>query len=89
MFDHHFQIAIQYFDQGLPYWCDEFNRPADEDFADYIRKNGHKVTYIVLEKFDPVYIPEGCDLNRVQRTALKRVNERENGLSEAQLTVLL
>ncbi|EKO3828764.1 hypothetical protein RB979_003715 [Vibrio alginolyticus] len=81
--------AKRFFDKDLPYWCDYFSRPVDEEFADYLREQGQDVTYCVLEVFEQVYIPQACEQSRVQKTALERRKLREQGVSEECLPVLL
>ena len=70
------KIAEAYFENGLPYWCDVFSRPMDEEFEKYLKSNGHNVQYLILELFDSVYIPDGCPLSKVEQTAKERAKLR-------------
>lgn len=88
-FKEHLEIAEVYFCDGLPYWCNDFSRPVDEEFAKYLNVNGYKVDYLILELFDPVYIPQGCDYERVLVTAKERRKLREQGVDENDLPLLL
>ncbi len=63
LFEEHLEIAKALFAQRLPYWCDVFLRPADQAFNAYLNARGQASTYLVLEGFDPVYVPRGCDLD--------------------------
>ncbi|HCE4694992.1 TPA: hypothetical protein NGU23_004611 [Vibrio parahaemolyticus] len=81
--------AVGYFDKSLPYWCDNFLRPADEEFATYLHSKGHNVTYCVLEVFEQVYIPKACDHKRVLETAVVRRELREKGVEDEDLPILL
>ncbi|HCG0947350.1 hypothetical protein KUC74_04100 [Pseudomonas aeruginosa] len=91
LFEEHLEIAKALFAQRLPYWCDVFLRPADRAFNAYLNARGQASTYLVLEGFDPVYIPRGCDLDAVRATARARARARlrEAGLGEDALPVLL
>ncbi|RPY15168.1 hypothetical protein [Pseudomonas aeruginosa] len=89
LFEEHLEIAKALFAQRLPYWCDVFLRPADRAFNAYLNARGRASTYLVLEGFDPVYIPRGCDLDAVRATARARARLREAGLGEDALPVLL
>ncbi len=53
------------------------------------RPGPHATTYLVLEGFDPVYIPRGCDLDAVRATARARARLREEGAAEDTLPILL
>lgn len=83
------KIAGAYFENGLPYWCDFFSRPNDKEFEKYLKSNGHNVQYLILELFDPVYIPHGCNLSRVEQTAKERAKLRQEGVCENKLPILL
>lgn len=89
LFEEHLEIAKALFAQRLPYWCDVFLRPADQAFNAYLNARGQASTYLVLEGFDPVYVPRGCDLDAVRATARARARLREAGLGEDALPVLL
>ncbi len=62
---------------------------TDRAFNAYLNARGQASTYLVLEGFDPVYIPRGCDLDAVRATARARARLREAGLGEDALPVLL
>jgi hypothetical protein len=88
-FRRHLEIAKQYFESNLPYWCDDFSRPTDQEFATYLKLNGFSVQYLVLEIFEQVYIPSGCDLDSVIRTGKIRRALKEKGTLEAELPILI
>ena len=88
-FETHLEIAESYFNETLPYWCDNFSRPTDSEFADYLKKKGHNIHYRILELFDQVYIPINCDLDQVLATAKERKELRTKGVAENELPILL
>lgn len=88
-FEEHLELAKALFARRLPYWCDAFLRPADQAFHAFLNAHGHATTYLVLEGFDPVYIPRGCDLDAVRATARARARLREEGAAEGTLPILL
>ncbi|HDZ3704178.1 TPA: hypothetical protein RSW58_003187, partial [Vibrio cholerae] len=81
--------AMAYFDRGLPYWCNHFFRPIDEEFARYLRSRGCNITYRIFEIFEQVYIPSTCDYHRVEKTANVRVELRNQGVPDELLPILL
>lgn len=85
----HFEKAKPYLEQNLPYWCDDFNRPADQEFASYLNANGFSVQYLVLEIFEQVYIPSKCNLDDVKRTGVIRRALRQEGKLEEELPILV
>lgn len=88
-FRKHLELAKPYLESNLPYWCDDFNRPADQEFARYLNENGFSVQYFVLEIFEQVYIPLKCDLDAVIRTGTVRRALKEEGKSEEELPILV
>ncbi len=89
LFEEHLEIAKALFAQRLPYWCDVFLRPADQAFNAYLNARGQASTYLVLEGFDPVYIPRGCGARRRARDRQGQGSIEEAGLGEDALPVLL
>lgn len=88
-FRKHLEIAKPYLDRNLPYWCDDFNRPADQEFARYLNANGFSVQYLILEVFEQVYIPSKCDLDSVKRTGQLRRELKYEGVPDEELPILV
>ena len=84
-----FEAAKEYLLCGLPYWCDDFSRPTDQEFADYLKSNGISVQYLVLELFEQVYIPPTCNFHRVIATAKIRSDLRREGKDDAELPIYI
>ncbi|PTQ74156.1 hypothetical protein [Pseudomonas sp. GV071] len=89
MFDEHLTLAEACFAQNLPYWCSDFSRPTDREFAALLKGRGHSLQYLVLEMWDQVYIPASCDLNAVKATAKVRATLRSEGIAEELLPLLV
>lgn len=85
----HLEMAKPYLERNLPYWCDDFSRPADQEFASYLNANGFSVQYLILEIFEQVYIPSKCNLDRVKRTGIIRRALRQEGKREEELPNLV
>lgn len=88
-FQRHLEIAKKFLAKGLPYWCDDFNRPTDQEFAKYLNANGFPVQYLILEIFEQVYIPSKCNLDSVKRTGVLRRALKEEGKHEDDLPILV
>ncbi|MPQ71046.1 MULTISPECIES: hypothetical protein [unclassified Pseudomonas] len=88
-FRQHLVIAKGYFSKKLPYWCSDFSRPTDQQFGEFLRSNGYRVQYLVLELWDQVYIPLDCNFEVVEETARVRARLRDEGVHEDDLPILI
>ncbi|MBL3559156.1 MULTISPECIES: hypothetical protein [Marinobacter] len=78
--------AKGYISRGEPFWCEDFSRPKDQEFAEYLRKNGLDISYLYcMESWEGVYFPRNFNYQELQEISRKRAELREAGVSESDL----
>lgn len=86
LFETKLEEARDYISRGEPFWCEDFSRPKDQEFAEYLRKNGLNISYLYcMESWEGVYFPRSFNYQELQEISRKRAELREAGVSESDL----
>lgn len=73
-------------EQGHPFWCDEFSRPIDQEFENFLKDNGFAIYYLYFaETWEGVYSPLNFMPEELERIANKRDELRKAGVPEREL----
>lgn len=86
LFAEKLEEARGYIDRGEPFWCEDFSRPTDQEFAKYLRENGMDILYLYcLESWEGVYAPKIYLPQELRAISCRRSELREAGVPEHDL----
>ncbi|WP_156042715.1 hypothetical protein [Marinobacterium lacunae] len=86
LFQEMLEKAREKLESNEPFWCDVFNRPADNKFTHLLRDNGYDVYCLYLiESYENVYAPISMNPEDLRKIAIKRAELRESGVKENDL----